>query len=173
MEYKSIFETLRDSRIIFINGEINADLANNVIAQLLYLDSLSHEDINIYINSVGGSVADGLAIIDTMKFVKSKVNTTAIGTAASMAAVILSCGDYRCCLKHSRMMIHQVSFGLEGNLMDVSIAYQNVLDTKKSLMSILSNSCGKTLKQIEKDCERDYWLDAPMAKEYGLIDEIL
>lgn len=172
-ENKSIYDSLVDSRIIFINGEISADKANGVIAELLYLDSLNNEDINIYMNSPGGSVPDGLAIIDTMKYIKSKVNTVAIGTAASMAAVILACGDRRYSLKHSKMMIHQVYFGVQGTMSDVSIAYENVLDTKSILMGILAKACHKSINKLEKDCDRDYWMDASKALDYGLIDEIL
>lgn len=169
---KTILETLTDSRIIFINGEINSETSNSVIAQLLYLDSISHDDIYIYLNTPGGSVSDGLAIIDTMKFVKSKINTIAIGTAASMGAVILACGDKRYCLKHSKMMIHQVYFGVQGTMSDVSIVYDNVIDTKNSLMKLLSEATKQPVKKLEKDCDRDYWLNAEDALKYGLIDEI-
>lgn len=170
---KGIYDSLIDSRIIFINGEIDADMANSIIAQLLYLDSLNNEDINIYINSGGGSVLDGLAIIDTMKFIKSKVNTVAIGTVASMAAVILASGNRRYSLEHSKMMIHQVYFGVQGTMSDVSIAYENVLDIKKTLMSLLAKACHKSISKLEKDCDRDYWMNASVALDYGLIDEIL
>lgn len=164
---------LEDSRIIFINGEITSDLANAVIAQLLYLDSLNNEDISIYINSPGGSVTDGLAIIDTMELIKSNVNTVAIGTAASMAAVILACGEKRSCLKNTKMMLHQVYFGVQGTYSDAKVAYENAVKTKDQLLRILSKACNKTVKQLEKDCDRDYWLDSKEALNYGLIDEIL
>lgn len=169
----SFEESMINSRIIFLNGAIIPDLANSVIAHLLYLDSINNNDINIYINSPGGSVSDGLAIIDTMEFVKSKINTIAIGTAASMAAVVLACGDKRYALKHSKIMIHQVYGGFEGTVSDVSIGYVNMLNAKKELMEVLSEKTGKDVKQLEKDCDRDYWLNAEQAKQYGIIDEVI
>ena len=170
---KTINESLVDSRIIFINGEINSETSNLVIAQLLYLDAISHDDITIYLNTPGGSVSDGLAIIDTMNLVKSNVNTIAIGTVASMGAVILACGNKRASLKHTKMMIHQIYFGVQGTMSDVSIVYDNAQNTKKSLMDILSEKTKQPIKKLEKDCDRDYWLNAKEAVEYGLIDEIL
>ncbi len=162
-----------DSRMIFINGEINRDTAITVIGNLLYLDSLNSEDINIYINSPGGSVSDGLAIIDTMELLKSKVTVIGYGTVASMAAVILACGSRRCCLKHTRLMIHQMYGGIQGNVSDVEIAYNNMMEIKSDIMGLLASKVRKTIRQVEKDCERDHWMSAKEAKEYGLIDEVL
>ena len=173
MENKSISESLIDGRIIFLKGEITPDTADSVIAQLLYLDSISQEDIHIYINSPGGSVLDGLAIIDTMDFIGSKVNTIAIGMAASMAAVILACGERRYALKHSRMMIHQAYGGVQGTMSDIDISFRNMKECKKALMRLLSAKTGKSITRLEKDCDRDYWFSAEQAKDYGLIDEIL
>ncbi len=162
-----------DSRMIFINGEINRDTAITVIGNLLYLDSLNSEDINIYINSPGGTVSDGLAIIDTMELLKSKVTVIGYGTVASMAAVILACGNRRCCLKHTRLMIHQMYGGIQGNVSDVEIAYNNMMEIKSDIMGLLASKVRKTIRQVEKDCERDHWMSAKEAKKYGLIDEVL
>ena len=170
---KTYEETLIDSRIIFINGEINSQTSDLVIKQLLYLDSISHDDISIYLNTPGGSVSEGLAIIDAMRLIKSKVNTIAIGTVASMGAVILACGDKRSCLKHTKMMIHQVYFGVQGTMSDVSIVYENAQEVKKDLLDILSETTKNPVKKLEQDCDRDYWLNAKEALDYGLIDEIL
>lgn len=173
MENKGIMETLVDSRIIFLVGEINEEMSNGIVAKLLYLDSINHEDITIYINSPGGSVVDGLAIIDTMNLIKSNVNTISIGTAASMAAVILACGNKRSCLPHSHIMIHQVYFGAQGTFSDVSIAYNNAQEMKMNILDILSKTCHKKISTLEKDCDRDFWMNASKALDYGIIDEIL
>lgn len=170
---KSIEESLVDSRIIFINGEIDSSMSKFVIARLLYLDSINHDDITLYLSTPGGSVFDGLAIIDTMNLIKSNVNTIAVGTVASMGAVILACGSKRSCLKHTKMMIHQIYFGAQGTMSDVSIIYDNAQDTKKSLMELLSKATKQPVKKLEKDCDRDYWLKADEAVKYGLIDEVL
>ena len=173
MNRTDLQDSMIESRMIFINGEINKDTAINVIGKLLYLDSLNSEEINIYINSPGGSVSDGLAIIDTMELLKSKIKVIGYGTVASMAAVILACGHKRCCLKHTRLMIHQIYGGIQGNASDVEIAYNNMMEIKKDIMEILASKVKKNVTQIEKDCERDYWMSANEAKEYGLIDEVL
>lgn len=169
----NITDVLNDSRIIFISGEINPEMSNYVVTKLMYFDSLNNDDISIYINTPGGSVADGLAIVDTMKLVKSKVNTIGYGTVASMGSIILACGDKRSCMEHTRCMIHQVYGGMQGTINDVEIAYNNMLEVKKELMSLLATKLNKTRKQVEKDCERDHWMSAKEAKEYGLIDEVL
>ena len=166
-------DALNESRIIFIDGVIDAKMANYVVMKMMYYDSLNQEDITLYINSPGGSVADGLAIVDTMKLVRSKVNTVGFGTVASMASVILSCGDHRSCMEHTRCMIHQVYGGIQGTVSDVEIAYNNMLEVKNELMSLLASKVKKTREQVEKDCERDLWLSSGEAKEYGLIDEVL
>ena len=169
----NINDVLNESRIIFLNGEIDPEMSNYVITKLMYLDSLNHEDISIYINTPGGSVADGLAIIDTMKLVKSKVNTIGYGTVASMGAIILACGDRRSCMEHTRCMLHQVYGGMQGRISDVEIAYNNMLEVKDELMELLSARVKKDRKKVEKDCERDHWMSAKEARDYGLIDEVL
>ena len=168
-----LMQVLNESRIIFIDDVIDAKIANYVVTKLMYFDALGNEDITIYINSPGGSVADGLAIIDAMRLVKSKVNTVGYGTVASMAAIILACGEKRSCMEHTRCMIHQVFGGMQGTVSDVEIAYNNMLEVKDELMNLLASKVKKNKKQVEKDCDRDYWLSAIKAKEYGLIDEVL
>ena len=168
-----LMQVLNESRIIFIDDVIDAKMANYVVTKLMYFDALGNEDITIYINSPGGSVADGLAIIDAMHLVKSKVNTIGYGTVASMAAIILASGEKRSCMEHTRCMIHQVFGGMQGTVSDVEIAYTNMLEIKDELMNLLASKVKKSRKQVEKDCDRDYWLSAIKAKEYGLIDEVL
>ena len=168
-----LMQVLNESRIIFIDDVIDAKMANYVVTKLMYFDALGNEDITIYINSPGGSVADGLAIIDAMRLVKSKVNTVGYGTVASMAAIILASGEKRSCMEHTRCMIHQVFGGMQGTVSDVEIAYNNMLEVKDELMNLLASKVKKNKKQVEKDCDRDYWLSAINAKEYGLIDEVL
>ena len=169
----NINDIMNESRIIFIDDVIDAKMANYVVMKLMYFDALNKDDITIYINSLGGSVADGLAIIDAMRLVKSKVNTIGYGTVASMAAIILASGEKRSCMKHTRCMIHQVFGGMQGTVSDVEIAYNNMLEIKDELMNLLAFKVKKSRKQVEKDCDRDYWLSAVKAKEYGLIDEVL
>ena len=168
-----LMQVLNESRIIFIDDVIDSKMANYVVTKLMYFDALGNEDITIYINSPGGSVADGLAIIDAMRLVKSKVNTVGYGTVASMAAIILASGEKRSCMEHTRCMIHQVFGGMQGTVSDVEIAYNNMLEVKDELMNLLASKVKKNKKQVEKDCDRDYWLSAIKAKEYGLIDEVL
>ena len=148
-------------------------MANYVVMKLMYFDALNNEDITVYINSPGGSVADGLAIIDAMNLVRSRVNTVGYGTVASMGSIVLACGEKRSCMEHTRCMIHQVYGGMQGTVSDVEIAYNNMLEVKDELMNLLASKVKKTRKQVEKDCDRDYWLSAAKAKEYGLIDEVL
>ncbi len=173
MNNNTIIDMLNESRIIFINGEINAEMSNYVITKLMYLDSLNHDDISIYINTQGGSVADGLAIVDAMKLVKSKVNTIGYGTIASMGSVILASGEKRSCMEHARCLIHQMYSGIQGSVNDVEIAYNNMIEIKNTLIKVLSEKVRKSAKQVEKDCERDKWMNAREALDYGLIDEIL
>ena len=170
-----IREALEESRIIFINGEINDDSANNTIVQLLYLDSIGHDDISIYINSNGGVVSDGLAIIDTMNFIKSDVATIGIGKCASMAAVILASGTKgkRSALPHTNIMIHQIMGGAQGQASDIEIAAEQAKKTKNTLNSILAEATNQDFKTIERDTDRDFWLTSEEAIEYGLIDNIL
>ena len=170
-----IFSRLLKERIIFIGGEITDALANSVVASLLYLDSISHDDVCIYINSPGGSVSAGFAIYDTMQFVKSNVSTICIGMAASMGAFLLSSGakGKRYCLANSDIMIHQPLGGAEGQASDIKIAADRIIILRKRLNKILSKNTGQTLKKIEKDTERDYYLDSKEAVTYGLVDKVI
>lgn len=169
-----IFSKLLNSRIIFISGEIDNNLSNSVVAQLLYLDSVSHEDVSIYINSPGGSVSSGLAIYDTMNFIKSDVSTVCIGIAASMGAFLLSSGTKgkRFILPNADVMIHQVLGRSEGQASDIKIATDRILDLKSRLNKILAKNTGKNIKTIEKDTDRDNYLNAEEAIKYGLVDKI-
>ncbi len=170
-----IFSRLLKERIIFISGEINDMLANNVIAELLYLDSISNDDIYLYINSPGGSVTAGMAIYDTMNFIKSDVATICIGIAASMAAFLLSSGKKgkRSVLPNADVMIHQPLGGAEGQASDIKIAADRIICIRKRLNKILASNTGQSLKKIEKDTERDNYLSAREALSYGLVDEII
>lgn len=169
-----IFSKLLSNRIIFITGEIDDNLSNSVVAQLLYLDSINHEDISIYINSPGGSVSSGLAIYDTMNFIKSDVSTVCVGIAASMGAFLLSSGTKgkRFILPNADVMIHQVLGKSEGQASDIKIATDRILDLKKRLNKILAKNTGKNVKTIEKDTDRDNYLSAEKAIEYGIVDKI-
>mgnify|MGYP004626597707 FL=1 len=170
-----IFSRLLKNRIILLSGEIDDILANTVVAELLYLDSLSHEDISIYINSPGGNVTSGFAIYDTMNFIKSDVSTICLGIAASMAAFLLSSGKEgkRYALPNSEVMIHQPLGGASGQATEIKIAAEHILKTKKKLNEILAKNTGKSIKQIENDTDRDNYLTADDAKNYGLVDKIL
>lgn len=170
-----IFSRLLKDRIIFVSGEINDALANSVIAELLYLDSLNHEDISLYINSPGGVITAGMAIYDTMNFVKSDVSTICMGMAASMAAFLLSSGakGKRYILPNADVMIHQPLGGAEGQATDIKIASDRILRLRSKLNNILSKNTGKSLKRIEKDTERDNYLSAEDALEYGIVDKII
>ena len=170
-----IFSRLLKNRIILLSGEIDDILANTVVAELLYLDSLSHEDISIYINSPGGNVTSGFAIYDTMNFIKSDVSTICLGMAASMAAFLLSSGKEgkRYALPNSEVMIHQPRGGASGQATEIKIAAEHILKTKKKLNEILAKNTGKSIKQIENDTDRDNYLTANDAKDYGLVDKIL
>ena len=170
-----IFSRLLKNRIILLSGEIDDNLANTVVAELLYLDSLSHDDISIYINSPGGNVTSGFAIYDTMNFIKSDVSTICLGIAASMAAFLLSSGKKgkRYALPNSEVMIHQPLGGASGQATEIKIAAEHILNTKKKINDILAKNTGKSIKQIENDTDRDNYLSADNAKDYGLIDKIL
>lgn len=170
-----IYSRLLKDRIIIINGEINNNLANSVVAQLLYLDSLNNDDISIYINSPGGSVTDGMAIYDTMNFIKSDVSTIGIGICASMAAFLLSSGKKgkRFILPNAEVMIHQPLGGAQGQATEIKIAAEHILKTKDKLNKILSKNTGKDLEIIEKDTDRDNFMDANEALKYGIIDKII
>lgn len=170
-----IFSRLLKNRIIFISGEINDSLANQVVASLLYLDSLSHDDISLYINSPGGSVTAGFAIYDTMNFIKSDVATICLGIAASMGAFLLSSGEKskRYALPNADIMIHQPLGGTEGQATDIKIVADRIILLKEKLNKILAKNTCQSIKKIEKDTERDYYLSAKEAKEYGLIDFVI
>ena len=170
-----IYSRLLKDRIIIINGEIDNNMANSVVAQLLYLDSLNNDDINMYINSPGGSVTDGMAIYDTMNYINSDVSTIGIGICASMAAFLLSSGKKgkRYLLPNSEVMIHQPLGGVQGQATEIKIAAEHILKTKDKLNKILSLNTGKDLEIIEKDTDRDNFMSTKEALEYGIVDEIL
>lgn len=171
-----IYSRLLNDRIVFLGGPIDDNVANLVIAQLLFLDHEdSKKDIHLYINSPGGSVTAGLAIIDTMNFIKSDVSTICVGIAASMGALILSSGKKgkRFSLPNSEVMIHQVMGGAEGQASDIAINAKHILRTKETLNKILAENTNKKPDQVEKDSDRDYWMTSDEAKKYGIIDDII
>lgn len=170
-----IYSRLLKDRIIILCGEIDDINSNTIVAQLLYLDSINHDDISIYINSPGGSVTAGMAIYDTMHFIKSDVSTICVGMAASMAAFLLSSGTKgkRCCLPNSEVMIHQPLGGAQGQATEIKIAAERILKLRDKLNHMLAKNTGKNLTEIEKDTERDYFLSAEESLNYGLIDKIL
>lgn len=170
-----IFSRLLKNRIILLSGEINDACSSSIIAQLLYLDSIRNEDISLYINSPGGSVSAGMAIYDTMNFIKSDVATICVGMAASMGAFLLSSGQKgkRSALPSSEIMIHQPLGGAEGQATEIKIVAEHIIKLKKKLNTILAKNTKKSLKTIENDTERDHYLDAEEALEYGLIDKII
>ncbi len=170
-----LYSRLLKDRIIFLSGEINDSVASIVVSELLYLDALNHEDIYLYINSPGGSVTSGFAIYDTMNYIKSDVRTIVVGMAASMGAFLLSSGTKgkRCALKNAEVMIHQVLGGASGQATDIKIHAEHILKTKKKLNNILAINTGKKIAQITKDCERDNFMSADEALNYGLVDVIL
>jgi len=171
-----VFSRLMMDRIIFLGTGINDQVANIVQAQLLFLESAdAPKDIQIYINSPGGSVYAGLGIYDTMQFIKPDVATICTGIAASMAAVLLCAGEKgkRSGLTHSRVMIHQPLSGAQGQASDIEIAAKEVLKIKDELYTIISNHSGQTFDKVYQDSDRDYWMKAEEAKSYGMIDEIL
>lgn len=171
-----IYSRLLNDRIIFLADEVNDATANLVVAQLLYLDSIdSEKDINLYINSPGGSITAGMAIYDTMNFVKSDVSTICIGMAASMGAFLLTAGakGKRFALPNSEIMIHQPLGGFQGQATDIKIHADRIIKMKQKLNGILSEATGQTLETIEKDTERDNFMSAEEALKYGLIDKII
>ena len=171
-----IYSRLLKDRIIFLGEEINDAVASTVVAQLLFLESEDPgEDIHMYINSPGGSVTAGMAIYDTMNYVKCDVSTTCIGMAASMGAFLLSSGakGKRYALPNAEVMIHQPLGGAQGQATEIQIAAEHILKTKKKLNQILADNAGKPVEEVEKDTDRDNWLSADEAKEYGLIDEVI
>ena len=171
-----IYSRLLNDRIIFLGEEINSVSANLVVAQLLHLESQDAEkDISLYINSPGGEVYSGLAILDTMNFIKPQVSTICVGMAASMAAVLLSAGakGKRFCLPHSKVMIHQPSGGAQGQQTEIEIVAEEIQKTRRELNQILSDASGQPIEKVQADTERDNYLTAAEALDYGLIDRIV
>lgn len=170
-----VFSRLMMERQIFLGTAIDSDVANIINAQLLYLDSIGDDDITILINSPGGVCYDGLSIIDTIDYVKSDVSTICAGMAASMGAVILSAGEKgkRYALPHSRVMIHQPLGGVNGQATDILIEAEQIKILKNELCGILADNSGQPLEKVLEDCERNKWMIASQAKEYGLIDDII
>ncbi len=171
-----ILSRMLKERVIFVVGQVDDYMATSVMAQLLFLEAdNSEKDVHMYINSPGGVVTSGMAIYDTMQFIKPDVSTLCVGQAASMGAVLLAGGTKgkRFCLPHSRVMIHQPLGGFQGQASDIDIHAKEILKIKKELNSVLANHTGQTLKTIEKDTDRDNFMDAPSAKKYGLIDEVI
>ena len=170
-----VFSRLMRDRIIFLGDAITEEVANTVVAQLLFLENTDKgKPIHMYINSPGGSVYDGLAILDTMNFITSPVYTTCVGLAASMASILLAAGEkgHRTALPHSRVMIHQPMGGIHGQASDIQITAKEIQTLKDELYEILSEASGKSVEQIEKDADRDHWMRANEAVEYGLIDKV-
>ena len=170
-----VFSRLMMDRIIFLGTEVNDYTANVIQAQLLYLDSVDSErDINIYLNTPGGSVYAGLGIYDTMQFIGSRVGTICTGMAASMGAVLLVAGEkgMRAALPHSRVMIHQPLGGIQGQASDIEITAREILKLKDELYQIISDHSGQTMDKIRQDADRDYWMTANEALEYGMIDKV-
>lgn len=170
-----IFSRILKNRIILLSREIDDNTANIVIAELLYLDSINNDDISLYINSPGGSVSAGMAIFDTMNYIKSDVSTICIGMAASMAAFLLACGKSgkRYCLPNSEVMIHQPLGGVQGQATEIKIVAERIIKLKNKLNQILSEKTNKKLSEIEKDTDRDYYMNSQEALEYGIIDKII
>ena len=171
-----IFSRLLNDRIIFLSEEINDANASLIVAQMLYLEAQDPEkDIQFYINSPGGSVTSGMAIYDTMQYVKCDVSTICIGMAASMGAFLLFSGTKgkRIALPNAEIMIHQPSGGAQGQVTDIQIHAQRIMDIKKKLNEILAKNTGKPVEQVAADCERDHFLSAQEAQEYGLVDKVI
>ncbi len=170
-----IYSRLLKDRIVILNGEITDNTANVVVAELLYLDSLNSNDISLYINSPGGSITAGMAIYDTMNFIKSDVSTICVGMAASMAAFILATGKKgkRFILPNAEVMIHQPLGGAQGQATEIKIAAERILKLKKKLNQTLANVTGQKIEKINADTERDYFMDSAEALDYGIVDMIL
>ncbi len=171
-----IFSRLLRERVIFLTGQVEDHMANLIVAQLLFLEAENPDkDIHLYINSPGGSVSAGLAIFDTMNFIKPDVSTICMGGAYSMGSFLLTAGERgkRYALANARVMIHQPSGGAQGQASDIEINAREILKTRARLNEIMAERTGQPVEKIEKDVERDFWLDAKEAKEYGLVDEVL
>ena len=171
-----IYSRLLNERIVFVAGEVETHMANTVVAQLLHLEQEDPEkDIILYINSPGGSISAGFAIIDTMHYIKPDVSTVCVGMAASMGAMILSQGakGKRYALPHSSVMIHQPMTGVEGQASDIAITAERILYLKKELVKMLAQATGQKITKVEKDIDRDYWMNAEQAKRYGIVDAVI
>jgi ATP-dependent Clp protease protease subunit len=171
-----VYSRLMMDRIIFLGYPLNDEVANIITAQMLFLESTDrHRDIQMYINCPGGSVYSGLGVYDTMQYITPDVSTICIGMAASMAAVLMCAGTKgkRTALKHARIMMHQPSGAIGGQASDIEITVNEIKKIKKELYDIISFHTGKPNKQVEKDCDRDFWMNATESKEYGLVDEVL
>ena len=170
-----IYSRLLKDRIIFLSGEITDEIANTIVSELLYLDSLNHNDISLYINSPGGSITSGMAIMDTMNFIKTNVSTICIGLAASMAAFLLSCGEMgkRYILPNAEVMIHQPLGGVNGQATEIKIAAERILKLKDKLNKLLAKNTKQDLNKIQIDTDRDYFMDSSEALKYGIVDKIL
>lgn len=171
-----IYSRLLKDRIIMLSGEVNDQMANSIIAQLLFLDAQDNtKDIYMYINSPGGVITSGMAIVDTMNFIKSPVSTIATGMAASMASIILAEGEKgkRFALPHATVLIHQPLGGAQGQATEIQIAAEEILKTRKMINEILSKDSGQDIETIKRDTERDHYMTAQEAKDYGLIDDIM
>jgi ATP-dependent Clp protease protease subunit len=171
-----IYSRLLKDRIIMLSGEVNDAVASSIVAQMLFLEAEDPEkDIYFYINSPGGVVTAGMAIYDTMNYIRPDITTICIGQAASMGAFLLSCGEKgkRYALPHARIMIHQPLGGAQGQATDIAIQAEEILRMKKELNEILAKNTGQNVKQIEKDTDRDNFMSAKEAQEYGMIDEVL
>ncbi len=171
-----IYSRLLKDRIIFVGTPIDDHISNLIIAQLLFLEAEDPDkDINLYVNSPGGIVTSGLAIYDTMQYIKPQVSTICIGQAASMGALLLAAGEKgkRFALPHARIMIHQPLGGFQGQASDVEIHAREMLKVKETLNEILAKHTGQTIKKVQKDTDRDYFMDGNEAKEYGLVDEVI
>lgn len=170
-----IYSRLLEDRIVFLNGEVDTATANLVIAQLIFLEAKDpSKDICLYINSPGGSVSDGFAIFDTMNYIKCDVSTICVGTAASMGAFLLAAGTKgkRFALANSEIMIHQPLGGARGQATDIQIQAEHILKLKKRLTKLLADNCGQPIDKVAADCERDYFMSANEALNYGLIDKV-
>ena len=171
-----IYLRLLEDRIIFLTGEIDDNVANMVVAQLIFLEAKNPDkDISLYINSPGGSISAGMAIYDTINYIKCDVSTICIGLAASMAAFLLSCGTKgkRLILPNSEVMIHQPLSGVQGQATDIEITAKHILKTKEKMNRLLAENCGQSYDKVCVDVERDHWMDANEAKKYGIVDKII
>ena len=175
MQAWDVFSRLMAERIIYLGDAIDSNVSNIITAQLLYLDSVSDDDITLFVNTPGGSVYDGMAIVDTMNYINSEVGTTCVGLAASMGSIILSSGEKgkRLILPHSRVMIHQPLGGVQGQASEIEIEYQEIQKVKRELYEVLAENTGQSYDKIFTDADRDHWFNALEAKEYGLVDEVI